>query len=593
MASLDAGTRDKIFSHFGRSMIARHLPQRHAGNFDLNDSRPTQSEGGEVVGILGAGVGGLYTALMLESLGIPFEILEASDRVGGRLYTHKFTGEQAGKYDYYDVGAMRFPLPKTDEKGDYLPGVMQRVGKLFKYIDMQDKLIPYYFKSDGRPGFQYFNGVRARIGDNNSFNAPDLGINSTLIELGVSNIVNDVVGPFAKMLYDDLKNHTTTGWDVMMRNDVYSTRAYMSFKYIPSASFGAVDGTTGPSARLLEAIAFGEAGDGVVDWKCIDGGSHVLPETMVTYLENKLGNDNFLVKNTRVTSIGLESDADDSPMVVVAGGKERKYSHVISTLPLPVLRTIDLSGSKLSLIQENGLRQCQYGPSIKIGMLFSEPWWTTGNDKDGEPIKIVGGQSYTDLPIRTVVYPSYGAYTDEPSRTLIASYCWTNDAERLGSLIGTGAPTYEAQLETLVLNNLALVHNVTYDYLKSRLWSMHSWDWNHDPLTMGAFAFFGPGNFEDMYSSLNKPAANDKLHFAGEALSIRHAWVVGALDSAWRAVYDYLFFSDPTKIEKFFELWGTNAEWFEEVDTLIPLPPSQRRQHSLLERYVRHTKPAA
>lgn len=40
-------------------------------------------------------------------------------------------------------------------------------------------------------------------------------------------------------------------------------------------------------------------------------------------------------------------------------------------------------------------------------------------------------------------------------------------------------------------------------------------------------------------------------------------WVVGALDSAWRAVYEYLLASGQpqTTIEKFFKLWGKNIEW--------------------------------
>ena len=45
-------------------------------------------------------------------------------------------------------------------------------------------------------------------------------------------------------------------------------------------------------------------------------------------------------------------------------------------------------------------------------------------------------------------------------------------------------------------------------------------------------------------------------------------WVVGALDSAWRAVYSYLLFTDPSKLDAFYALWGKNAEWFEpEPDT--------------------------
>jgi monoamine oxidase len=246
---------------------------------------------------------------------------------------------------------------------------------------------------------------------------------------------------------------------------------------------------------------------------------------------------------------------------------------------------VDLTGSKLDIVQSNALRQLQYGPSIKIGMLFTETWWTTGVDKDGEAFNIVGGQSYTDLPIRTVVYPSYGAYTDEASKTLIASYCWTNDAERLGSLIGTGKANFDDQLEFLVLNNLAAVHNVTYEYLKGKLVKVHSWDWSHSPYTMGAFAFFGPGNFDDMYTSLSRPAADDKLHFAGEALSVRHAWVVGALDSAWRAVHNYLFLTDPTKLTQFYALWGKNAEWSDDTVSRGGLGGDP----TLLESYLKRT----
>ncbi|KAG8940728.1 hypothetical protein FRC00_012837, partial [Tulasnella sp. 408] len=56
------------------------------------------------IAILGAGMGGLYAAMILESLGIPFDILEATGRTGGRLFTYKFYSGDS--HDYYDVGAM-------------------------------------------------------------------------------------------------------------------------------------------------------------------------------------------------------------------------------------------------------------------------------------------------------------------------------------------------------------------------------------------------------------------------------------------------------------------------------------------------------
>lgn len=71
------------------------------------------------VGIVGAGVAGLFTAMIFDYLKdkygvkVEYEILEASERVGGRLSTYTFPAREGqpgiGDHDYYDVGAMRFP----------------------------------------------------------------------------------------------------------------------------------------------------------------------------------------------------------------------------------------------------------------------------------------------------------------------------------------------------------------------------------------------------------------------------------------------------------------------------------------------------
>ncbi|KAG6012539.1 hypothetical protein E4U41_005306, partial [Claviceps citrina] len=69
----------------------------------------TTSPGHHKICIVGAGVAGLYTALILDDLCIPnleYQVLEASGRVGGRIYTHRFSSDEN---DYYDVGAARFP----------------------------------------------------------------------------------------------------------------------------------------------------------------------------------------------------------------------------------------------------------------------------------------------------------------------------------------------------------------------------------------------------------------------------------------------------------------------------------------------------
>ena len=78
------------------------------------------------------------------------------------------------------------------------------------------------------------------------------------------------------------------------------------------------------------------------------------------------------------------------------------YSAVISTVPLPRLSLMDLTGVKINsnYAQWSAIRELQYGPSTKIGIKFKSPWWS---EKSAEfPAPIRGGQSYTDLPLRTM-----------------------------------------------------------------------------------------------------------------------------------------------------------------------------------------------
>lgn len=41
-------------------------------------------------------------------------------------------------------------------------------------------------------------------------------------------------------------------------------------------------------------------------------------------------------------------------------------------------------------------------------------------------------------------------------------------------------------------------------------------------------------------SHLIQPAYNGHMHFGGEALSSGHAWIIGAINSAWRNVVEIL-----------------------------------------------------
>jgi NAD(P)-binding Rossmann-like domain len=93
----DITSPNDIFALFGRSIIQEYVsPMKKQGAFL---PLPPRAVSDEPVGILGAGVGGLYTALILQSLNVSYEIIEASNRTGGRMFTHKFS--DGGLYDYF------------------------------------------------------------------------------------------------------------------------------------------------------------------------------------------------------------------------------------------------------------------------------------------------------------------------------------------------------------------------------------------------------------------------------------------------------------------------------------------------------------
>ena len=75
----------------------------------------------------------------------------------------------------------------------------------------------------------------------------------------------------------------------------------------------------------------------------------------------------------------------------------QSYSAIISTIPLPRLSLVDLTGANINgdYAQWSAIRELQYTPATKIGILFTTPWWET---ELVPPIH--GGKSLTDLPIR-------------------------------------------------------------------------------------------------------------------------------------------------------------------------------------------------
>ncbi|KAG5634273.1 hypothetical protein H0H81_002578 [Sphagnurus paluster] len=527
------------------------------------------------VAILGAGVCGLYIAMMLDSLGIKYEILEGSRRIGGRLYTHSFPTNE-GRYQYFDVGAMRYPDTSF----------MQRTFDLARNrLGLQDKMLPYIRENENN--FLHFNGISATKAQ---FKASDSGadifkfsqskdgnVPDAYVAAGSDVFWNDILGDLRKLF---VENTFEEAFKKLQEFDGYTVTSYLTlFKKVPFNVikwYETMESRTGLfDASLTETVLASlvfmdprlEGKD--IDWYCFDGGSEIIHKAMTEIIETKptLNYRAVTVKETDSgTSITVAFDVSGGPRQMTQ--TERKYSNVISTMSLACLRMVDLDGLYLTNGQRCAIRQLTYTPSIKIGIQFRTPWW--------ERLGIVGGQSHTDRPVRDIVYPSYGpdeSHTGyagfKKSNCLIASYSGMQDSQRMGGLMKGRETPEEKILLDLVIRDLAAVHNLNPDDLWNEYEDYFPWDFHRDQFQLGAFCQFGPGQFKNTYPHLTQPASRQqRLHFAGDATSTFHGWVAGALNSGWRAVLGLLqnhpeLNPNPGEniIEKFKSLWGPSEEW--------------------------------
>ncbi|KAF5512397.1 putative bifunctional amine oxidase [Colletotrichum aenigma] len=545
-----------------------------------NHSRvPTPSGTPLKVGIIGAGAAGLYAAILLDSLGIEYDIHEVSDRIGGRIYTYRFdqdtwansTSADPAYYDYYDVGAMRFPpMPYMDrvignKSWSLIPYINQRVEEQHQVVKK-----PYIFKADNT--FRRFNDITAQLQDPNSaspsrYNIDIPGDNQPFEASSAS----DVWANQVKTLTDALSVDFTSGFDLLMQYDSMTAREFLLDRNFTNSEIDwleTVNDATGHydmysmSQAVLEQWIFSSAD--INNWSLINGGMDMLTKGMTLVAKTKP------ILNNKVTDIRKNSDG--TLKVVVNGSQEFDYAHVISTVPLGALQIINTTELDLSYSQKSAIRTLQYDPSTKIGLKFKSRWWeklSTG------PFK--GGQSFTDLPIRRCVYPSYGVDVSgvENVGTMIASYVWGQDSSRLGSYLNPHNPTNQAPFQPesvntlvdLTLRDLAELNGVSHEFILSQYEGYHVYDWYGSAYSNGAFAIFGPGQFSSVLPWLMMPAANGHMHFAGEALSSGHAWIIGAVNSAWRTVYEILSTEGlEDKKKEFIEKWNiideVDMDWY-------------------------------
>jgi monoamine oxidase len=235
----------------------------------------------------------------------------------------------------------------------------------------------------------------------------------------------------------------------------------------------------------------------------LDGGMDHLPRAFLPSLHTRI---HF---GARLVALTQDETSVTVTYQTLAGRRTVTGDYALLTVPFPVLRHVE---ARFSRAKERAIRQLHYDASAKIFFQCRRRFW---EEDDG----IFGGGSVTDLPIRVIYYPGHGRETGRG--VVLASYTWSEDAQRWGSL---------SPQDRLVqaLEDLAEIHPQIlqeYEVGASKMW-------HDDEFAGGAFALFDPGQQTLLYRDIIAPEG--RVRFAGEHASLYHAWIQGAIESGLR-----------------------------------------------------------
>jgi monoamine oxidase len=135
-----------------------------------------------------------------------------------------------------------------------------------------------------------------------------------------------------------------------------------------------------------------------------------------------------------------------------------------------------------------------------------------------------GGGSTTDNPNRFMYYPSHPVPDSDGGGVVLAAYSWSDDAVRWDSMEDDERYVY-------ALRNLQSVHGRRIEVFYTGYGKTQSW--LRDPYAFGEAAVYTPHQMTSFHLDVVKPEG--PVHFAGEHVSLKHAWIEGAVETAVRA----------------------------------------------------------
>jgi monoamine oxidase len=436
--------------------------------------------------ILGAGIAGLVTAYELARQGHEPLILEAQNRVGGRIYTLRDFAPGL----YAEAGAMRIPRAHN---------------LTLEYCDLFGlELRP--FVMDNPKGLVHIGGQRMTLEEANM--EPER-LPFELEDHERGRTANQMWDEAIADLRELLDTHGQDAWpQIVEQYDQYSLYEFLKLKKFSEGAiemYGVMNFLEADMHNSVVEVLREDLGKAYVDMQEIVGGSDRLPNAFFEQLRNKV---RF---GAEVNAIDQDEDSVTIHYKTAAGRFSVTGDYAVCTLPFSVLRHIEIM-KPFSHDKQRAIRQLNYAASTKVLFQVRRRFW--------EDEGIYGGATVTDLPIRRMNYPTPDP--DNERGILLASYTWSQDAARWGAMDN------EARIEE-ALEDVERIHPGAMQEFECG--ASHAW--YEDPYAAGAFALFEAEQQTQLQEAIVAPEG--RVYFAGEHCSLYHAWIQGSLESGIKA----------------------------------------------------------
>lgn len=495
--------------------------------------------------VVGGGIAGLAAAYTLQRSGFETRILEASQRVGGRVRTAR---EPFSFGLHGELGAMRFPGRHVKE------GL---VGEFLKKLNLKGDLEPF----EQRNKLLYLSGLRKTITyadflkrlkrKDQELLAQFPGLKTgekgkTLDELWVEAMKpveayrHKRYTHFRKRIRDKDKAKILADQNVRLHFDKYTLDRYLREEagwsndcvrlYDYCSAHVVLQNAM--SESIADAFLSSEKLGAAEKMQQLKGGLDRFAHAFLDTKHNKRPLADRVRFGAKVRRVKYEPENGSNPPITVTyqfgGGLEKQETadYVIFSIPCPAMKAIKIEPAFM-LNKTRAINELRYVEVTKILAQFKTRWW---ENVLHEKFKMGReGGLVTDLPIRYLMFPHATSEQFAPPQArgvVMASYVFERDAASVGAWS-------EDEKQRLVADNLSEIFG--RDLIEDSLEVSISHNWSNDAFAGGAaFAYFGPNQYGNLLPHLITSDWDGRACFAGEHASDWHGWIEGSLTSAMR-----------------------------------------------------------